>query len=70
MKEAPSLGVEDFAYFCNAAPGAFYHLGVAQDETTAAHCAPLHSSEMDIDERALALGAELQTRLVLDYLNG
>ena len=30
----------------------------------------LHTSEMDIDERVLPLGAELQTRLVLDYLNG
>lgn len=70
MKEAPSLGVEDFAYFCNAAPGAFYHLGVARDASAAANCAPLHSSEMDIDERALPLGAELQARLVLDYLNG
>jgi metal-dependent amidase/aminoacylase/carboxypeptidase family protein len=26
-KEYPSMGVEDFAYFSNRVPGAFYHLG-------------------------------------------
>lgn len=70
IKPAPSLGVEDFAYFCNAAPGAFYHIGMAPDAERAPDWPPIHTSEMDIDERVLPLGAELQARLVLDYLNG
>lgn len=69
MKAAPSLGVEDFSYFCNAVPGAFYHIGMAPDAQSAPTWPPIHTSEMDIDERVLPLGAELQARLVLDYLN-
>lgn len=68
IKEAPSLGVEDFSYFCSAAPGAFYHIGMAPSAEAAPTWPALHTSDMDIDERVLPLGAELQARLVLDYL--
>ena len=70
IKDAPSLGVEDFSYFCRERPGAFYHIGMAPSAEAAKTWPELHTSEMDIDERVLPLGAELQTRLVLDYLNG
>lgn len=69
IKPAPSLGVEDFSYFCRERPGAFYHLGIAPDSEAAKTWPSLHTSEFDIDERALPLGVELQLRLVLDYLN-
>lgn len=62
FKEHPSLGVEDFSFFLNKASGAFYHLGCACKEKGIT--APLHSSNFDIDERALALGFELQTSIV------
>lgn len=61
-KPYPSLGVEDFSFFLNRAPGAFYHLGCACREKGIG--APLHSEEFDIDERVLPLGVRLQTRLV------
>ena len=70
IKDAPSLGVEDFSYFCRERPGAFYHIGMAPSAEAAKTWPELHTREMDIDERVLPLGAELQTRLVLDYLNG
>ncbi|MEG2857921.1 MAG: M20 family metallopeptidase, partial [Clostridia bacterium] len=69
MKELPSLGVEDFSYFLEVAPGAFYHIGAAPNPTLAENWPPLHSSEFDIDERVLSLGAELQAKLVIDYLS-
>lgn len=62
FKEYPSLGVEDFSFFLNQAAGAFYHLGCACKEKGIT--APLHSSDFDIDERALSLGFELQTSII------
>lgn len=62
LKSAPSLGVEDFSFFLNHAPGAFYHLGCGCKEKGIT--APLHNPGFDIDERALALGFELQTAIV------
>ncbi len=62
LKDAPSLGVEDFSFFLNHAPGAFYHLGCGCKEKGIT--APLHNPQFDIDERALALGFELQTAIV------
>lgn len=62
FKEHPSLGVEDFSFFLNKAAGAFYHLGCACREKGIT--APLHSSDFDIDERALSLGFELQTSII------
>lgn len=62
LKDAPSLGVEDFSFFLEHAPGAFYHLGCGCKEKGIT--APLHNPQFDIDERALALGFELQTAIV------
>ncbi len=66
FKPFPSLGVEDFSFFLNKAPGAFYHLGCACREKGIG--APLHNSQFDIDERALSLGAALQVMLVIKLL--
>ncbi len=63
FKPFPSLGVEDFSFFLNRAPGAFYHLGCACKEKGIE--APLHNRSFDIDERVLALGVRLQTGLVM-----
>ncbi|MEI6387829.1 MAG: M20 family metallopeptidase [Spirochaetota bacterium] len=65
-KEKPSMGVEDFSFFNQAARGAFYHLGCgnpAQGIT-----APLHSPDFDLDEDCLPLGAALQAALILDLI--
>ncbi len=65
LREAPSMGGEDFSYFCAEAPGAFYHLGCAS-------CQPsptLHSRDFVLDERCLPIGAALECALVLDKMN-
>ena len=66
FKPYPSLGVEDFSFFLNKAPGAFYHLGCACKEKGID--APLHNQNFDIDERALSLGVRLQSELVMKLL--
>ena len=65
-KEFPSLGVEDFSFFLEKAPGAFYHLGCANKERGIT--APLHSDHFDLDERCLPIGVRMQTELVLKLL--
>lgn len=62
FKPFPSLGVEDFSFFLNKAPGAFYHLGCGCREKGI--CAPLHNPCFDIDERVLPLGVELHTAII------
>lgn len=66
FKQFPSLGVEDFSFFLNKAPGVFYHLGCACKEKGID--APLHNNRFDIDERVLSLGVRLQTLLVMKLL--
>lgn len=62
----PKMGVESFAYFAEVRNAAFYFLGIANKESGIIH--PLHNSMFDIDERALAVGAAIQTKSVIDYL--
>jgi amidohydrolase len=62
----PSLGVEDFAYFAQEAPGAFYTLGCRNEEKGIIHDA--HYCLFDIDEDCLVIGAALQVQNVLSLL--
>lgn len=64
MNNTPSMGGEDFSYFLEKAPGAFYHLGCATQQPAPA----LHTREFYIDERCLPIGSALQCGLVFDYL--
>ncbi|MBN2875865.1 MAG: amidohydrolase [Spirochaetales bacterium] len=66
-KEQPSLGVEDFAYFTAARPGAFYHLGCG-NPGAGIHSA-LHTSTFDIDEDCLPLGVAVQVASALRLLS-
>lgn len=58
LLEKPSLGVEDFAYFLEKIPGAFYQLGCRNEAKGAIH--PGHNDLFDIDEDCLPIGAALQ----------
>lgn len=62
----PNMGVEDFAFFAEHVPGAFYHLGVRNEETGCVY--PVHHPRFDLDERSLAVGAALQAYNTLVYL--
>jgi len=62
----PSMGVEDFAYFLQKVPGAYFHLGVRNEEKGIVH--PGHSSLFDIDEDALPIGAAMLGQVATRYL--
>ena len=66
VKDAPSMGGEDYAYFLEAIPGAFYHLGCAKPGATTFHS--LHNENFSIDEDCLKYGIMMQSALVLDAL--
>lgn len=63
-KEAPSMGGEDFSFFSDCAPGAFYHIGCSRAEELPAP--PLHSKDFHLDESCLAIGVMMHAALVLD----
>lgn len=65
-KEFPSLGVEDFSFFLDHAPGVFYHLGCGNEEKGIT--APIHNNQFDVDENCLKTGVRLQTELTLNLL--
>ncbi len=66
FKERPSMGVEDFSYFGQAVPSAFYYLGCANREQGI--MAPGHSSKFQIDENCLKTGVLLQVVNTLSLL--
>jgi amidohydrolase len=58
---------EDFAYMCQAAPGAMLSLGAKLDDGVhRAHHTPL----FDIDERALPIGAAILAETAIRFLKG
>jgi amidohydrolase len=62
----PSMGGEDFAYYLEKVPGAFFRLGCRNEEKGFIH--PYHSSLFDIDEEVLPLGVEMFVRIIDQYL--
>lgn len=66
-KPAPSMGGEDFSFFSDCAPGAFFHVGCVSPEWMPAP--PLHSKDFRIDEDCLTIGALMHVALVLDGTN-
>ena len=63
-KPEPSMGGEDFSFFSDCAPGAFFHVGCSPKEKMPA--APLHSRDFNPDERCMAIGALMHVALVMD----
>ncbi|MCX7027679.1 MAG: M20 family metallopeptidase [Spirochaetes bacterium] len=65
-KEKPSLGVEDFSFFLQERPGAFYHLGCGNPGRGIT--AALHSRDFDIDEACLPVGVAMHVATTLALL--
>ena len=63
-KAAPSMGGEDFSFFCESVPGAFFQLGCVKKEDMPAPL--LHSRDFHLDEDCLTVGAMMHVALVLD----
>ncbi len=59
----PVMGGEDFAYFLEKVPGAFFFFGVGDGMEF-----PHHHPAFDLDERALPLATLLMASLALEYL--
>ncbi|SHK11963.1 M20 metallopeptidase family protein [Paramaledivibacter caminithermalis] len=66
LQEA-SLGVEDFAYFLQKSPGAFFRLGCGNVEKGIVHDG--HHCLFDVDEDCLSIGVAIQVQNVLSILN-
>jgi amidohydrolase len=64
LKE-PSTGGEDFAYYLQKVKGAYFRLGIRNEEKGIIH--PLHSAYFDIDEDVLPVGAAFMAGLGAFY---
>jgi amidohydrolase len=60
----PEMGAEDFAYFCEAAPGAMFSLGARIEGDERRH----HSPRFDIDEGCLPVGTAVLAESALRLL--
>lgn len=60
----PVLGAEDFAFYTQKIPSAFFFLGCAKDDKLR----PLHSDAFDLDERAMHIGAQILKETALAAL--
>ena len=63
-KKEPSMGGEDFSFFSDCAPGAFFHIGCSPVDK--ADPAPLHSRDFYLDEDCLTIGTLMHVALVMD----
>ncbi len=64
----PTMGGEDFAYYCQKAPGTMFRVGgrnAAKGFTN-----PLHHPRFDLDEDALPIGVAVLVRGALSFLSG
>jgi len=53
----PVMGGEDFARYLQIVPGAFFRLGVCNEEKGT--CVPQHNTRFDVDDDALAIGMKI-----------
>ena len=65
-KAEPSMGAEDFSFFNDVAPGAFYHIGCVREEDMPAPA--LHSDQFHLDERCFIVGMAMHAALAMDLL--
>lgn len=63
--QLPMAGGEDFAYFAESRPSAYFFLGAKRGEEDTPVC---HHPDFDFDDRLIPLGIELFLRIVLDRL--
>ena len=66
-KKVANMGVEDFAYFIENTSGAFFTLGVKNQDKGID--SPAHNGLFDIDEDALPIGVEMQIMNIYSAYN-
>ncbi len=67
VKAQPNMGVEDFSYYLQRVPGAFFSLGVRNESKGIVHT--IHNHLFDVDEECLAYGAAIQVLNALGVLD-
>ena len=68
LSPKPNMGVEDFAYYLERVPGAFFSLGVRNEARGIVHT--VHHELFDVDENAMAYGVAVQVLNALSVLDG
>ena len=63
-QEKPSMTGDDFSYFSNLVPSAYFKLGAGNKVINE----PLHSPFFNVDEKCIKLGAAILTKTALNYL--
>lgn len=63
-----SMGGEDFSYFLESKPGAFFRVGAQAPDNPGAY--PHHHPKFDIDERSLLRSGEVFLAIIQTYLQG
>ena len=66
ISEHATLGGEDFAFYAEKVPSAFYHLGCQKEGEP---FWPLHNEHFVPDEDALKIGARIMVTAALNFLN-
>ncbi len=62
----PVMGGEDFSYYLEKIPGAFFRLGTCNEEKNT--CTPQHNSRFNIDDDALKTGMKIMCASALEFL--
>lgn len=62
------MGGEDFAYYLEHVPGAFFYLGVGMEDIQQRF--PWHHPKFQIEPSCLPVGAAVLAQVVLDTLGG
>lgn len=66
FKEFPSMGADDFSFFCEVTKGAYYNLGCGNKAK--GWTAPIHSEQFMVDEDCIKTGIILQTKTLIELL--
>ncbi|MCD8180294.1 MAG: M20 family metallopeptidase [Firmicutes bacterium] len=64
--DKPSMAGDDFSYFCERVPGAYFKLGVGNKEKGAVY--PIHSPKFKADEDAIPIGAAVMAQAAAEFL--
>ena len=65
IPETAALGGEDYSFYCEKVPCAFFWLGV---QTPGKDFYPIHNGGFDPDENAIPIGIEIAVKSALKFL--
>lgn len=69
IPDKSALGGEDFAFFSEKLPTAYFWLGCRKSDIPFEDFAPIHNPKFNPDEESLPIGVELMVKSTLNFLN-